>query len=89
VLDTVIDGTLLAATDTTSPVGVPMTIVAAGLAPAFTVEHEARLADSHPAVEVVRIDGASHSIHDERASRPVYLAHVESFITARAAAARS
>jgi pimeloyl-ACP methyl ester carboxylesterase len=89
VLDTVIDGTLLAATDTTSPVGVPMTIVAAGLAPAFTVEHEARLADSHPAVEVVRIAGASHSIHDERASRPVYFAHVEGFITARAAAARS
>lgn len=84
VLDTVIDGTLLASTDVAAPVNVPMTIVAAGLAPAFTCEHEAQLAASHPAVGVVRFAGAGHSIHDERASRPAYLAHVERFITAQA-----
>jgi pimeloyl-ACP methyl ester carboxylesterase len=83
VLDTVIDGTLLAATDVTAPVTVPMTILAAGLAPAFTLEHEARLAASHPAVSVTRVAGAGHSIHDERAHRDTYLARVEAFVAAR------
>jgi hypothetical protein len=77
-LDPVIDGSLLAATDVTAPVTVPMTILAAGLAPAFTVEHEARLAASHPAIAVERFAGAGHSIHDERAHRAGYLALVES-----------
>jgi pimeloyl-ACP methyl ester carboxylesterase len=81
VLDTVIDGTLLAATDVSAPVTVPMAIVAAGVAPAFTPAHEARLAASHPNVRVARIAGASHSIHDERAHRDAYLAHVTAFLT--------
>jgi pimeloyl-ACP methyl ester carboxylesterase len=89
VLDSVIDGTLLAATDVTAPVRVPMTILAAGLAPAFRPEHAQRLAATHPAIEVIEIAGAGHSIHDERASRATYFAHVERFITAQAAAARS
>jgi pimeloyl-ACP methyl ester carboxylesterase len=83
-LDPVIDGTLLAATDVTAPVRVPMTILAAGLAPAFTVEHQARLAASHPAISVERFAGAGHSIHDERAHRANYLALVERFLTAQA-----
>ena len=83
VLDTVIDGTLLAATDVESPVEVPMAILAAGVAPAFTTEHEARLAAAHPSVRVERIAGAGHSIHDERAHRDAYRAHVESFLAAR------
>jgi pimeloyl-ACP methyl ester carboxylesterase len=83
VLDTVIDGTLLAATDVTAPVTVPMTILAAGAAPAFTVAHEERLAASHPAVSVVRVAGAGHSIHDERAHRDTYFAAVEAFVAAR------
>jgi pimeloyl-ACP methyl ester carboxylesterase len=89
VLDPVIDGTLLAAPDVSAPVTVPTTIVAAGVAPAFTVEHEALLAASHPDVRVARIAGAGHSIHDERAHRNTYLAHVETFLTPHAAAARS
>ncbi|WP_169542130.1 alpha/beta fold hydrolase [Solirubrobacter soli] len=76
VLDTVIDGTLLTATDVDAPVTVPMTIVAAGLHPAFTVEHQVQFATSHPNVEVVRFAGAGHSIHDERAHRADYLALV-------------
>jgi pimeloyl-ACP methyl ester carboxylesterase len=83
VLDTVIDGTLLAATDLTAPVTVPMTILAASVAPAFTPEHEATLAASHPDVSVVRVPGAGHSIHDERAHRATYLAEVEAFLAAR------
>ena len=82
VLDTVIDGTLLAATDTVSPVSVPVRVLAAddALGAAFAARHEERLAASHPAVEVVRLAGAGHSIHDERAHRSDYLEQVEAFI---------
>jgi pimeloyl-ACP methyl ester carboxylesterase len=82
VLDPVIDGSLLAATDVDAPITVPMTILAAGLAPAFRPEHAARFAASHPAIEVVTVTGAGHSIHDERAHRGTYLAHVERLIGA-------
>jgi pimeloyl-ACP methyl ester carboxylesterase len=80
VLDPVIDGTLLASTDVESPITVPMAILAAGVAPAFTVEHEALLAASHPDVAVTRVDGAGHSIHDERAHRDTYLASIETLV---------
>src|SRR4051812_33287744 len=73
VLDTVIDGSLLAATDVDAPVTVPMMVLAAGVAPAFRPEHAARLADSHPGIEVVTVAGAGHSIHDEREHRATYL----------------
>jgi pimeloyl-ACP methyl ester carboxylesterase len=84
VLDTVIDGTLLAATDTVSPVTVPVRVLAAddALGAAFPSRHEERLAASHPLVEVVRLAGAGHSIHDERAHRDQYLEQVEAFIAA-------
>ena len=36
---------------------------------AFPEAHEARLAQTHPDVQVVRIPGAPHTIHDERAYR--------------------
>jgi pimeloyl-ACP methyl ester carboxylesterase len=80
VLDPVIDGSLLAAADTTSPVTVPVLIVAAGVAPAFPVEHEARLAGSHPQVGVVRIEGAPHTIHDTAAARDQYVAQLVAFL---------
>jgi pimeloyl-ACP methyl ester carboxylesterase len=89
VLDPVIDGSLLAAVDVRAPITAPMTILAAGVAPAFRPEHAAQLAVTHPAIEVVTVEGAGHSIHDERASRAIYLAQVERFLTAQAAAAPS
>jgi pimeloyl-ACP methyl ester carboxylesterase len=84
VLDPVIDGTLLAGTDTVSPVSVPVRVLAAddALGTAFPTRHEARLAASHPDVEVVRLAGAGHSIHDERAHRDAYLESVTEFIAA-------
>jgi pimeloyl-ACP methyl ester carboxylesterase len=88
-LDVVIDRSVFASTDLTAPVTVPMTILAAGSAPAFTVADEARLAETHPDVSVLRFADAGHSIHDERASRPGYLAAVEHFLTTQAATARS
>ena len=87
-LDRVIDGTLLAATDTSSPVDVPMSILAAddALGAAFPSAHEARLRATAPDVEVVRWRARATAIHDERAHRDEYLSHVVSFISANASA---
>jgi len=76
------DRSTLAATDTTSPVSVPVLILAAddAMAPAFPARHEERLAATHPAIEVVRVDGAGHGIHSERASRPVYVEQLSRFL---------
>jgi pimeloyl-ACP methyl ester carboxylesterase len=80
VLDTVIDGSLLASADVVSPVDVPVCVLAAGSEPAFGVASEERLASTHPRVQVVRVEGAGHSIHDERAYRDEYFARVEAFV---------
>jgi len=73
VLDAVIDGSALAGTDTDAPVTVPALILAAGIVPAFAVEHQQRLGRTHPQVDVRRVDGAAHVIHDEIAHRDEYL----------------
>ena len=73
VLDAIVDGSALAATDRAAPVPVPALILAAGLAPAFDREDEQRLARTHPDVEVRRVEGAAHVIHDELAHREEYL----------------
>jgi pimeloyl-ACP methyl ester carboxylesterase len=80
VLTSAADRTTLAGTDTASPVGVPVLLLAAGVVPAFTPEHEERLAASHPEVEVIRVAGAGHSIHDEIASRATYVEHLAAFL---------
>jgi pimeloyl-ACP methyl ester carboxylesterase len=82
VLDYVIDGSLLAATDTVSPVDVPVFILAAddAMGAAFPSAHEARLARSHPAVSVVRLPGATHTIHDEIAFRDEYERRLRAFL---------
>jgi pimeloyl-ACP methyl ester carboxylesterase len=80
VLDRVIDGSLLASADTTSPVSVPTFILAAddAMGAAFPTLHEQRLAATHPDVEVVRLPGATHTIHDERAFRDEWLSRLKS-----------
>ena len=60
-------------TDVDAPVPVPALILAAGLAPAFGADDEQRLARTHPGVEVRRVAGAAHVIHDELAHRDEYL----------------
>ncbi len=82
VLDRVIDGSLLAATDTTSPVTVPIFILAAddAMGAAFPTAHQERLAATHPDVVVERLGGASHTIHDEIASRAEYLRQLRAFV---------
>jgi pimeloyl-ACP methyl ester carboxylesterase len=83
VLDRVIDGSLLAATDTASPLAVPVLVLAAddAFGAAFPTAHERRLKTTHPDVAVVRLPGAGHSIHDGRASRPAYAEQLERFLT--------
>lgn len=73
VLDAVIEGSALAGADVDAPMPVPALILAAGLAPAFGVDDEQRLARTHPDVEVRRVEGAAHVIHDELAHRDEYL----------------
>ena len=74
------DRSTLAGTDTTAPVTVPVLVLAAddAMGAAFPSAHEARLAQTHPDVEVLRLPGAGHSIHDERAFREEYVRQLSS-----------
>ena len=76
------DRSTLAATDVASPVAVPVVILAAddALGAAFPAAHERRLAETHPAVEVVRLAGASHGIHGELRFRDAYVEHLGAFL---------
>jgi pimeloyl-ACP methyl ester carboxylesterase len=82
VLDQASDRSTLADTDTSSPVAVPVVLLAAddAMGSAFPSRHEARLAESHPDVEVTRVPGAGHGIHDEREFRPAYVRHLAAFL---------
>jgi pimeloyl-ACP methyl ester carboxylesterase len=81
VLDQAIDRSTLADTDTSSPVTVPVLVLAADDAlAAFPVRHGERLAQSHPEVEVVRVPGAGHGIHDEREFRAIYARNLAEFL---------
>jgi pimeloyl-ACP methyl ester carboxylesterase len=80
VLTSAADNTTLAPTDLTSPVDVPVLLLAATVQPAFKPEHEERLAAMHPDVEVVRVEGAGHGIHDEIANRAAYTEHLAAFL---------
>lgn len=51
---------------------------------AFPTRHPERLAQIHPAVEVVRVRGAGHAIHDDREHRSDYLEHLVGFLAEHA-----
>jgi pimeloyl-ACP methyl ester carboxylesterase len=80
VFTAVLDDTLLAEADVTSPLSVPVLLLAASIEPVFRVVDEQRLAATHPAVPVVRIPGAGHGIHDEIANRAAYVEHLAAFL---------
>ena len=86
VLEGAVDRSTLADTDTTSPVAVPVFILAADetVLTAFPARHAERLAQTHPDVEVVRVPGARHGIHDEIEHRAVYVEHVARFLATHA-----
>jgi pimeloyl-ACP methyl ester carboxylesterase len=82
VLDQAADRSTLAPTDTTAPISIPTLLLAAddGMGSAFPARHEERLARTHSDVEVTRVPGAGHGIHEERASRGDYVRHLASFL---------
>ena len=81
VLESAVDGSTLAPTDTASPVSVPVFLLAADfMGSAFAAHHAERLAISHPEVEIVRVPGAGHGIHDEREHRGEYVRALADFL---------
>jgi esterase len=86
VLEGAIDRSTLAPTDTTSPVDVPVFLLAAddAMGSAFPTRHAERLAITHPDVEIVRVAGAGHGIHDEREHRGEYVEQLARFLAAHA-----
>jgi len=86
VLEGAADGSTLAGTDTTSPVAVPALVLAAddAMGAAFPARHAERLAITHPGVEVVRVPGAAHAIHDQRDRRAAYVDELARFLARHA-----
>jgi esterase len=86
VLEGAIDRSTLAPTDTTSPVTVPVFVLAAddAMGSAFPTRHAERLMSTHPHVELARVVGAGHGIHDERAHRGDYVEALARFLAAHA-----
>jgi pimeloyl-ACP methyl ester carboxylesterase len=86
VIDGAIDGSTLAATDTRSRVTPPVVIVAADDAAgaAFSIEDARRAARSQPNVEVVRIAGSGHRIHDSSNHRGAFAEHLRRFLDVHA-----
>jgi esterase len=82
VIDGAIDGSTLAAAETRSPVTPHVVVVAADDAAgaAFSTGDEKRLARSQPTVEVVRVAGSGHRIHDMRDHRDVFAGHLRRFL---------
>jgi pimeloyl-ACP methyl ester carboxylesterase len=88
VLDQAADRSTLADTDTSSPVSVPVLVLGAddAMGSAFPAPHADRLSQSHPDVEIVRVSGAGHGIHDEREFRAAYARHLAEFLDRHASA---
>jgi pimeloyl-ACP methyl ester carboxylesterase len=86
VLEGAADRSTLAPTDTTSPVSVPVFVLGADdeRGSAFPTRHAERLAISHPDVEIARVVGAGHGIHDERDHRGDYVAALARFLATHA-----
>ena len=82
VIDGAIDGSTLAAAETRSPVTPHVVVVAADDAAgaAFSTGDEERLARSQPTVEVVRVAGSGHRIHDMRDHRDAFAGHLRRFL---------
>jgi len=86
VLEGAADRSTLAPTDTTSPVSVPVFVLAAddAMGSAFPTRHGERLMSTHPDVEIARVAGAGHGIHDERDHRGVYVTALARFLATHA-----
>jgi pimeloyl-ACP methyl ester carboxylesterase len=88
VFDTVLDGTSLGGFDPAVPIPSPGVLLQPDreLGAAFFDEHAERLADVSPAIEIVRVRGVGHLIHDSRTHRDQYLDGLDRFLGKHAAA---
>jgi pimeloyl-ACP methyl ester carboxylesterase len=82
VIDGALDGSTLAAAETRSPVAAPVLVVAADEAAGgiFSTGDAELLAQRQPTVDVVRIAGSGHRIHDMRAHRETFTGHQRRFL---------
>jgi esterase len=82
VLEGAIAGSTLADIDVTSLVKPPVLILAADDAAgaAFSSQAGKRITEVQPNVDVIRIDGCGHSIHDERRYRETFVRHLAAFL---------
>ena len=88
VIDAILNCSTLAPVDLSTPVRIPALILAAdpGLGAALRAEDIRRLADSHPNVPVVTVNGCGHMIHGSRQHRGLYLEHLNQFLDTHAPA---
>jgi pimeloyl-ACP methyl ester carboxylesterase len=86
VIDGALDGSTLASAETRSPVTSPVLVVAADEAAGgiFSTGDAQLLTQRQPTVEVVRIPGSGHRIHDMRAHRETLAGHLRRFLDAHA-----
>jgi pimeloyl-ACP methyl ester carboxylesterase len=82
VIDGAIDGSTLAAAEIRTPVTLPVVVVAADDAAgaAFSTGDEERLVPIQPTVDVVRVAGSGHRIHDMRDHRETFAGHLRRFL---------
>ncbi|HEU4600156.1 MAG TPA: alpha/beta hydrolase [Solirubrobacterales bacterium] len=76
----------LAAIDVETPVTVPVLLLAAEAEAAFSEEHERRLSQTQPGVEMIRVAGSAHGIHAEIDPRPIFAARLAEFLDRHAPA---
>jgi pimeloyl-ACP methyl ester carboxylesterase len=84
VLDSILNGQMMTGFDVGRPLGAPITVLRAEQAAALSAEHARRLTSLHPGVEVVVVPGGGHAMHEERAGRPLFLEHLNAFLTRHA-----
>lgn len=82
VYDPVLDGSSLSQIDAGAPIPVPGVLLQPDreLGAAFFDEHAAALASTSPSIEVVRVPGVGHLIHDSRTQRATYLDELRRFL---------
>lgn len=82
VFDAVLDGSSLGQFDPEVPIPAPGVLLQPDqeLGGAFFADHAARLAAVSPNIEIVRMPGVGHLVHDSRTHRDRYLAELDRFL---------
>jgi esterase len=82
VFDPVLDGTSLGGFDPAVPIPSPAVLLQPDreLGAAFFDEHATELASVSPSIEVVRLRGVGHLVHDSLSHREAYLAELRRFL---------